>query len=70
MVIVSILGKFLYNNNNKRIYFIRQKQPKKNNRTDAKKIQFKKKYNCDVCHVNNSRQVSLKEHFAGKNNTL
>ena len=43
--------------------------PKKT-RTDEEKIQFKKKYNCDVCHVNNSRQVSLKEHFAGKNNTL
>ena len=62
MVIVSFLGKFLYDNN-KRLYYIR---PKKN-RTDEEKIQFKKKYNCDVCHVNNSSQVSLKEYLAGKN---
>ena len=35
-------------------------------RTDEEKIQFKKKYNCDICHVNNSSQVSLKDHLAGK----
>ena len=38
----------------------------KKTRTDEEKIQFKKKYNCDVFHVNNSSKVSLKEHLARK----
>ena len=35
-------------------------------RTDEEKIEFKKRYACDVCHVNNSSEKSLKMHLAGK----
>ena len=34
------------------------------------KKQFKKKYHCDVCHVNNSSQVSLKAHLVGKKHLI
>ena len=62
MVIVSFLkGYILYHQKNQKMKELMRK-----------KYNLRKSIpNCDICHVNNSSQVSLKEHLAGDGeNTL
>ena len=61
MVIVSFLkGYILYHQKNQKMKELMRK-----------KYNLRKSIpNCDICHVNNSSQVSLKEHLVGKKHLI